>query len=163
MCLRDEDGAQLLMSRLPERMRDWEASKKISDRLGGLPLAIAHIASDINKDFVSSLNEFLDDYDKIQESVVEEHPAAYATLGYQRSLSMAWEISLNALSPKARDCIDPTEVQVGLSSTSATKGSRRTISERIDNSLVHKNTAPVSRDVGSLIIHRLVQGACRRP
>jgi tetratricopeptide (TPR) repeat protein/dsDNA-binding SOS-regulon protein len=168
-CLRDDDGAELLMSRLPEQMRDLEASRKISHRLGGLPLAIAHIASYINNDLVTTLSEFLDDYDKIEESVVEEHGAGYATLGYQRSLSTAWKMSLDALSSPARKFIDavalldPTEIPVNLLLPTMTLADRRTISELIKSSLVHKNTAPLNRDGGSLIIHRLVQDACRRP
>lgn len=168
-CLRDDDGAMLLMSRIPEEMRDLEASKKISHRLGGLPLAIAHIASYINKDLVTSLIEFLDDYDKLENSVVGKHAAGYATLGYQRSLSTAWKISMDALSPQARKLIDamslldPTEIPIRLLQPTSTLENQEAVLELIESSLVHKNTASLNGGGATLIIHRLVQDACRRP
>ncbi|KAI0105430.1 hypothetical protein GGR51DRAFT_519311 [Nemania sp. FL0031] len=168
-CLHDDDGARLLMSRIPPEMHDLEASKKISRRLGGLPLAIVHIASYISKDLITSLSEFLEDYDKIEDMVAAEHAAGYATLGYQRSYSTAWKMSLDALSLRARKLIDimalldPTDIPIKLLQPTFTLGDRNVIGELIESSLIHKNIASLGRDGASLTIHRLVQDACRRP
>ena len=85
---------------------DQIESQRISRVLGGLPVAIAHVAGYIHKSHVS-LSEFSAIYKKRDQSwrIWSQNCRAW-NYQYDRSLNTVWEIALTELTPAAREMVN---------------------------------------------------------
>ncbi|VUC32123.1 unnamed protein product [Clonostachys rosea] len=179
-CFSAEEGAQMLLSKIPEDIHDHELAAEISMRLGGLPLAIAHMAAYIANDGFMALADFLEDYDQFEKEIVESIDSS-ATPGYQGNLATAWDMQFSRLSDLSRNLLevlsllDPYHIPVdGLATIMKPPDSgeprrprlreralRDALSQLVNNDLVHKSNRG-GTSAPFLTIHRLVQDAYRR-
>ncbi|KAE8336179.1 hypothetical protein BDV24DRAFT_168522 [Aspergillus arachidicola] len=86
----------------PEELSD---ARKISEMLGGLPVAISHMAGYIQQT-QCTLQEFIEMYPKRLESQIIWEGCRDPHYQYSRTLSTVWEVALNELSPEARRIIN---------------------------------------------------------
>jgi len=105
--LDSEEGAKLVVKYL-QGNGDYEDDQPrvVSELVGGLPLAIAHIAGLTNSSGCS-LQDFIDIYhDKTATSKVWSYPPGASTFHYDKSLAIVFDVALEALAPDARELIN---------------------------------------------------------
>ncbi|CAH0023169.1 unnamed protein product [Clonostachys rhizophaga] len=165
-CFSEEDGAQVL-SRISEDLHDYELAKQISRRLGGLPLAIAQVASIIASRSIT-LADFLEKYDQSGPEVVERSDN-YATSGYRGDLATVWNLQFSRLSAVSQSLMEvlsllhPDYIQLDVLATIMKWGERalwNALRELANNALVQKDNSG-DESTHFLVIHRLVQDAYR--
>lgn len=146
-------------------------SKTVSERLGGLPLALTQMASIINRrDW--TLEEFVEHYDRedARKEIFQVTDKSNTRLGYEKNLWSVWAVEalkhggtlLNVLS-----LLDPDGIQekifIKTTAPIRLKGFPRKEAdyERARTELLQ--TSLITRDItsGKLLIHRLVQDAAR--
>ncbi|KAE8136798.1 hypothetical protein BDV38DRAFT_283736 [Aspergillus pseudotamarii] len=86
-------------------VEEISAARQISEMLGGLPVAISHMAGYIQETHCS-LQEFIEMYTKRQESQIIWEGGRDPHYQYSRALPTVWEVALNELSPEARRIIN---------------------------------------------------------
>lgn len=99
-----EDGARLLLKHLGRHARDHDVAQaeRISEMLGGLPMAISHMAGYIFKS-KSTLEDFLDSFNsRDQTKRIWAKDCRNWTYQYPKALDQLWDISLEKLSNNAR-------------------------------------------------------------
>jgi hypothetical protein len=108
----ENDGSHLLLNYLnaEERMADGledrnEDAIKISNLVGGLPLAIAGIAGFIGRS-KCSLPKYIEDFDQTSQCFKAWSGPGAFTHGYDKSLATVFDIALGALTPEARSLMD---------------------------------------------------------
>ena len=101
-----EDGACVVRKYLTKRSYENHQPKIVSELVGGLPLAIAHIAGYVNSS-QSSLQDFIDAFeDNRCGSKLWCGPPGSSTFQYEKSLAIVFDVALAALGSDARDLID---------------------------------------------------------
>ena len=179
--LAEQDGASLLLSYLHhgDQSNTYEEARSICHELGGLPLAIVHVAGYVRQSQIS-LSKFLKEYQAVySQSFADNYTSLYKTQ-YERTYSTVWSIALNELRTDARDFIDtlaffspdgvPEDifladpvafVQTGAENEEAEK--KREQSQRVDDMVRHLSKRSLierSRNGDSrsrLAIHRQLQ------
>ena len=105
--LNEEEGAKLLLSYLPQSDQsdpDGQA-RSICHELGGLPLAIVHVAGYLRQSQIP-LARFLKEYQAAYSpKVADTYTCLYETR-YEKTYSNVWSFGLNELPTAARDFID---------------------------------------------------------
>jgi tetratricopeptide (TPR) repeat protein len=168
------DGTKMLLSELSSYTEDEErVASEITTKLGGLPLAIHHMAC-FARDRSISLSEALKLYEEEESMVVE----AGVDFGQDRTLATVWSLSISTLSNEALQLLDtislfdpdsiPTRLiehfetpnAVAISSALGNFGLHsKAMSNLYSRSLVRKKGLRTSQ---ILSIHRLIQSAVRR-
>lgn len=110
--LHAEDGATLLLRHLrklpaePESSPDFKDAMAIAGTLGGLPVAISHIAGYIEKS-QSRLSEFNKVYaTREQSNRIWSQDCQSWTYQYWLTLETTWDIALQELPPESRALIN---------------------------------------------------------
>jgi hypothetical protein len=108
--LQAQDGGALLLKhlRIPltESSPRFKAAVAIADTVGGLPVAISHIAGYIEKS-QSTLGEFNEMYaTREQSNRIWSEDCQNWTHQYQLTLETTWDIALQELPPKPRALIN---------------------------------------------------------
>ncbi|KAL3453014.1 P-loop containing nucleoside triphosphate hydrolase protein [Aspergillus insuetus] len=98
-CFSANIGARFFWDLLPDPDEsERELATTIVHRLGGLPLAINHIASYLHQnpmplhDFLHLLGEA-----ETEQMIIEEHDASDTVIAYERTLASAWTLSIEAV------------------------------------------------------------------
>jgi len=106
------EGAGLLFKHLPQfsgnniPISDVAEARKISQILGGLPIAIAHCAGWVDKT-QSSLPEFSRIYEHRDSSQkIWANDTSNITYQYSKTLDKLWDIALSELSPDAMSVVN---------------------------------------------------------
>ena len=106
--LDDTEGAGLLLKHLRDENKTEEQQKharSISFELGGLPLAIAHVAGYLSQSG-ESLQKFLEQFsERVHSAKVFQMDAPMTTFQYERTLGVVWDVALQRLSPDALQLI----------------------------------------------------------
>ena len=105
--LNEEEGAKLLLSYLPQSDQidpDGQA-RSISHELGGLPLAIVHVAGYLRQSQIP-LARFLKEYQATYSPKVADNDTSLYKTRYEKTYSSVWTFALNELPTDARDFID---------------------------------------------------------
>ncbi|KIX09848.1 uncharacterized protein Z518_00929 [Rhinocladiella mackenziei CBS 650.93] len=92
-------GARLLLSHLPGQAttEQKEIARLICDELGGLPIAIAHVAGFIRE--LTGLHGFLDMFkERANSSAIFDLPAPTTVATYEKRLGLVWDFALNQVS-----------------------------------------------------------------
>lgn len=101
-----EEGACLLVRYLQDDNCEEDQPQMASELVGGLPLAIAHVAGYINSS-QSSLRNFMDVFkDRRSGSKVWSGTPGASTFQYEKSLGIVFDIALGDLAPDARELIE---------------------------------------------------------
>ncbi|OJD27088.1 hypothetical protein ACJ73_01528 [Blastomyces percursus] len=170
-----DDGAKMLLSGLDSYSPDEEkVAYEITAKLGGLPLAIHHMAC-FATDRMLSLSDVLKLYEEEESMVIE----ADVHFGQDRTLATVWSLSISTLSEQSLELLDtislfdpdsiPTQLiehfnalnAPDISSAFTNLGSHfKAMSNLHSRSLVRKKGPRTSQ---ILSIHRLIQSAVRRP
>lgn len=108
--LQAQDGGTLLLKHLrklpTESSADFKDAVAIADTLGGLPVAISHVAGYIEKS-QSRLSEFNQIYaTREQSNRIWSQDCQTWTYQYQLTLETTWDIALQELPPESRALID---------------------------------------------------------
>jgi hypothetical protein len=94
------------MKYLKEYTYEDHQPRIVSELVGGLPLAIAHIAGYANSSN-SSLQDFIDAFkDSRCSSKLWSGPPGASTFQYEKSLAIVFDVALGALATDARELID---------------------------------------------------------
>ncbi|KAI9723948.1 MAG: hypothetical protein M1812_000666 [Candelaria pacifica] len=99
----DNDGAELLLRRQlrqprqPTSAGDFTVAQNISNVVGGLPIAIAHIAGTMVESQLV-LTEVLEKFERQRAHEIWTRNAPLSTLMYKESLFMVWNFALEELS-----------------------------------------------------------------
>ncbi|MCJ1394890.1 hypothetical protein MMC18_007770 [Xylographa bjoerkii] len=104
--LEEEEGARLLLQYVKHDNQPGilEQAKTICKELGGLPLAIVHVAGYIRQSQIL-LTRFLNNYrEAFSQNFVENYTSLLEQ--YERTYSTVWSIALNELPADARGFID---------------------------------------------------------
>ena len=179
-CLSPQQGADLLLSQLSESDSDPNRralALQISNRLGGLPLAIIHMASFI-EDGSHSLSSFLRLYEEHSSMLINQRPSG-ANFAYKHELATCWSLSMSSLPEDhiASDLLDllslfdPDQIPIQLiehfdppsnlvcNAVNDIKAQSQALPHLTRRSLIKKTKG----DTGHILtMHRLVQGAARR-
>ena len=105
--LNEDEGAKLLLSYLPKSGQGdlYEQARSISHELGGLPLAIVHVAGYLRQSQIP-LARFLKEYRAAYSpKVADSYTGLYKTR-YEKTYSNVWSFALNELPTAARDFVD---------------------------------------------------------
>lgn len=176
-----EDGASLLLSYLHrgDQSDTHEQAQSICHELGGLPLAIVHVAGYVRQSQIP-LSKFLKEYQAAySQNFADNYTSLYRTQ-YEKTYSTVWSLALNELPTDARNFIDTlaffspdsvpedifladlvTSVQIGAENKEAEQ--QREQSQRVDDMVRHLNKRSLierSHDGDSrsrLAIHRQLQ------
>jgi hypothetical protein len=154
-----------LFRHLTGKERDFAT---LSERIGGLPLAITMLARHIITKGLS-LKEYLRLYDKVDKEIQSKR---YFHRDYRDSLDTFWSDNLNQLSPSSRgmlqviSLLDPEFIQDSIlipSQTMALKEFPQTESDLLDSRSDLLRHALVVRSSGGdgLQVHRLLQTVVR--
>ncbi|KAH7408885.1 hypothetical protein BKA64DRAFT_570324 [Cadophora sp. MPI-SDFR-AT-0126] len=101
-----EEGASLLVRHLQDDNYEEEQPRMASELVGGLPLAIAHVAGYINSS-QSTLQNFMDVFkDRRIGSRIWSGPPGASTFQYEKSLAIVFDIALDDLTPEAPELIE---------------------------------------------------------
>ncbi|PSN70520.1 hypothetical protein BS50DRAFT_662785 [Corynespora cassiicola Philippines] len=176
-CFDTEGGAKILWSQLSDPDEDEKhLAAKIVEKLGGLPLAINHMASYIDTQQIS-LSEFLATYERHERDFIQQTPPG-ANFAYEKTLATAWTLSMSALSKETSrllgllSLLDPDHIPLEIiqhfhekdeSICIAARDSSvqsRAIASLYNGSLIKKIRKRGTP--GYLIMHCLVQSAVRR-
>lgn len=105
--LGNEEGARLLLSYVKhaDQSDAFEQARLICQELGGLPLAIVHVAGYVRQS-QKKLAGFLNEYQAAYSQNVADNKTSLYSEEYERTYSTVWSIALNELVPDARDFID---------------------------------------------------------
>lgn len=110
--MNDEDGAGLLLSHLRASAAymkacpvDRETAKQVSMLVGGLPLAVAHIAGYL-RGSKESMVTFIEMFKSREISKIWRKGNMPTTHDYDKSLGTVFKIALKALSTDARHLMD---------------------------------------------------------
>ena len=105
--LSEEEGARLLLSYLPssDQGDPHEQAQSISHELGGLPLAIVHVAGYLRQSQIP-LARFLKEYQAVYSPQVADNYTGLYKTRYEKTYSNVWSFALNELPTDARDFID---------------------------------------------------------
>lgn len=105
--LENEEGARLLLSYVEhaDPSDAFEQAKLICQELGGLPLAIVHVADYVRQSQIP-LARFLNDYQAAYSQNLADNYTSLISAQYERTYSTIWSIDLNELVPDAPDFID---------------------------------------------------------
>ena len=105
--LSEDEGAKLLLSYLPrsDQSDRYEQARSISHELGGLPLAIVHIAGYLRQSQVP-LARFLKEYQAAYSPKVADNYTGLYKAQYEKTYSNVWSFALNELPADARDFLD---------------------------------------------------------
>ena len=105
--LNEEEGAKLLLSYLPHSDHgepDGQA-RSICHELGGLPLAIVHVAGYLGQSQIP-LARFLKEYRAAYSPKVADNYTSLYKTQYEKTYSNVWSFALNELPTGVRDFID---------------------------------------------------------
>ncbi|KAF4546383.1 Nb-arc and tpr domain protein [Lasiodiplodia theobromae] len=110
-CLPQEAAADFLLFQGPKfRSESRSLTLKVAERVGGLPLALCHVASFVEENFISC-SELLEMWESHEdEEFIMEHNAVGALFGYEKTLKTVWDVSLNKLRESAPDAIDLLDI-----------------------------------------------------
>lgn len=101
-----EEGARLMANYLESVAYEDEQLRIVSELVGGLPLAIAHIAGFVNSS-QSSVQDFIDAFtSRGGDSKLWSDPPETSTLHYEKSLAIVFDVALGNLMADARELID---------------------------------------------------------
>ncbi|KAL9038794.1 MAG: hypothetical protein Q9180_002917 [Flavoplaca navasiana] len=105
--LDDEEGARLLLSYLKHNDQGAvpELAAQISHELGGLPLAIVHVAGYIRQTH-APLERFLKDYRSAYSQEIDNNYTSLYATQYEKTYATVWSLALKGLEKDARDFID---------------------------------------------------------
>lgn len=105
--LDDEEGARLLLSyiRHDNQSDVFEQAKLICQELGGLPLAIVHVAGYVTQSQIP-LARFLQDFRVAYSQDLEDTDTDLVESEYERTYDTVWSMALTDLPQGARDFID---------------------------------------------------------
>lgn len=106
--LDDEEGARLLLSYIKHDNQSdvFEQAKLICQELGGLPLAIVHVAGYVTQKQIP-LARFLQDFRRVAYSQsLEDNDTNLVKSQYKRTYNKVWSMALTDLPQEARDFID---------------------------------------------------------
>ena len=102
------DGATLLLKHLREENtseQETAHAKSICDELGGLPLAIAHVAGYLTQS-KTPLREFLEQFsERVNSAQLFRMSAPMTTFQYEKTLGVVWDVALQRLSSDALQLI----------------------------------------------------------
>lgn len=110
----EDEGAKLLLRYLDHGdedskmyLNDIENAKAISAELGGLPIAIAHVAGYIGQ-LRRPLSYFIEQFQKQQRASIvwSMDTRSSTTHQYGRTLDAVWDLAFSALSPEAQALMD---------------------------------------------------------
>ncbi|KAJ5719784.1 Nb-arc and tpr domain protein [Penicillium malachiteum] len=177
MSFNESEGARFLFSLLEPEESEVGSAKELVKRLGGLPLAIAHVASYLHQNPMP-LQDLLELLEETETLIVEEYDAADTSISYERTLASAWTLSIDSVerSAGAKDILslfailDPDRIPSELvkhfnnpkaASVSAVFAKRAEHARAMNE--VHKSSLVRTSDRGTVsTMHRLVQDAVRR-
>lgn len=176
-CFKEKEGEMVFWSLLSDPdPEEREFALEIVKKLGGLPLAINHMASYIDTQTIS-LSEFMTRYESHESDVIQQTPPG-ANFAYEKTLATAWTLSMSALNTDAANLLgilallDPDEIPLEIIQHFEAKNESICIAARdfaIQNkalaSLYHGSLVKKTRErrgPNYLRMHRLVQSAVRR-
>ncbi|KAI4117360.1 MAG: hypothetical protein LQ345_002398 [Seirophora villosa] len=105
--LDDRDGTRLLLSYLKHNDQGavFEQADQISNELGGLPLAIVHVAGYIIQCH-KSVETFLKEYRSASSQEIDNNYTILYEAQYEKTYATVWFMALKGLELDARDFID---------------------------------------------------------
>ncbi|KAF2655410.1 hypothetical protein K491DRAFT_778721 [Lophiostoma macrostomum CBS 122681] len=108
-CFSVTEGVELLISELGDISShvDRTIAEEVVKRAGCLPLAINHMASYISEHHGSLMDRrFLDEFDKQENLVLDEHVATGTNWDYEKTLATCWTLSIDSLRDPAPELLD---------------------------------------------------------
>ena len=101
-----EEGSELIRKHLRRGGSEQESAMRLSDELGGLPLAIAHFAGYVAKS-QCSLEQILESFQRrLNDSQIWSQTELTSYSGYNHTLETVWDLAFRRLTPDATDLID---------------------------------------------------------
>ncbi len=171
----ESDGAKFLLSRLSDpSAQDESLATVIAKKLGGLPIALSHVAGFIEATSCT-FEEVLDMYSYRADAELVDYDSSEITFDYEQSYDTMWKVSLESLGEEATQLLemlallDPDGIPEGLLRDqgrainekprilSEPAKYRKGVSQLRRHSLIEKDVR-----LHTLSIHRLVQEATIR-
>lgn len=175
-----KDGADMVLQLMGEEdiEGEFKHAESISRLLGGLPLALCHVASymDLNR---CALDFFLELFEEQDMSLIDRHDSTNANFDYERSFATAWDLSLRDLDLDSQNLLeivsllDPDGIPEDIIRTGSKAFPPGTLPGLQDASLYNISIGLLHRRMildksrrsgqsGTLSIHRMIQWAVRR-